>query len=67
MYPVVPGHEIVGEVISIGPKVCTMKIGDNVAVGWVIDACLTCDTCYDGSEHYCEEGPTHTFNSMKRK
>ena len=47
-YPVVPGHEIVGLVTAVGPKVTKYKVGDTVAVGTVVDADLTCAECQAG-------------------
>jgi len=66
MYPIVPGHELIGKVVEIGAKVTRVKIGDNVGVGCIIDSCMECDTCKNGEEVYCEAGGnTHTYNSMK--
>ncbi len=66
IYPMVPGHELVGTVVEVGPKVTKVKVGDNVGVGCIIDSCLACDSCHQGDEQYCEKGGnTHTYNSMK--
>lgn len=43
--PRVGGHEIVGEVVRVGPKVANLKVGDMVGVGWQCDACRECDLC----------------------
>ena len=57
---------MVGTVIEIGPLVKSVKIGDDVAVGCIIDACLRCDMCQQGKENYCKNGgPTHAYNSLK--
>lgn len=56
IYPTVPGHEIVGRVISVGPDVTHHKVGDIVAVGCMVDSCQTCDQCRKGEEQYCREG-----------
>ncbi len=53
VYPLVPGHEIVGKVIAIGRDVTKFKIGDHVAVGTFIDSCMACDQCQKGEEHMC--------------
>lgn len=67
MYPLVPGHEIVGEVKSVGPKVTKFKIGDKVAVGNVIDSCLQCENCQKDQDQYCANGgPTWTYNGRVR-
>ena len=62
-YPVVPGHEIVGTVTSVGYHVTKFKIGDLVAVGCMVDSCRDCEYCQDGLEQYCDDGPILTYNS----
>lgn len=66
MYPMVPGHEIVGEVISIGSAVTKFKAGDLVGVGVMIDSCCSCKNCHNDMEQYCEEGMTGTYNAIER-
>jgi alcohol dehydrogenase (NADP+) len=63
IYPCVPGHEIVGRVVSIGGHVNKFKVGDLAAVGCMVDSCRECDYCKDGLEQYCENGNTGTYNS----
>ena len=66
-YPMVPGHEIVGEVIEIGANVVEVKIGDKVAIGNMTDSCQQCMPCSKGKEQYCANGgPTWTYNSRER-
>jgi uncharacterized zinc-type alcohol dehydrogenase-like protein len=65
-YPVVPGHEIIGRVASVGDKVTKFKVGDMVGVGCMVDSCQHCDACHQGLEQYCEEVPTFTYNSLDR-
>lgn len=62
-YPCVPGHEIVGKVISVGDGVTKFKVGDLAAVGCLVDSCRECEYCKEGLEQYCEEGSTQTYNS----
>lgn len=62
-YPCVPGHEIVGRVTRVGPRVTRFKPGDNVAVGCMVDSCRTCPSCQAGLEQYCQSFPTFTYNS----
>ena len=62
-YPVVPGHEIIGRVVSVGSNVTTVKEGDLVGVGCMVDSCQTCDSCKDDLEQFCEKGATFTYNS----
>jgi uncharacterized zinc-type alcohol dehydrogenase-like protein len=66
VYPIVPGHEIVGRVVSVGPEVTRFKEGDHVAVGCMVDSCQHCAACEQGLEQYCEEIPTYTYNSLDR-
>ena len=63
VYPVVPGHEIVGRVTRVGGSVNRLKAGDPVGVGCMVDACRTCPECQAGLEQYCQHGPTLTYNS----
>ncbi|KAK8717376.1 hypothetical protein V6N13_044647 [Hibiscus sabdariffa] len=53
LYPLVPGHEIVGEVTEVGNKVQKFKVGDRVGVGCVVGSCRSCDSCKDDLENYC--------------
>ncbi|CAA0201917.1 NAD(P)-dependent alcohol dehydrogenase [Tenacibaculum maritimum] len=52
-YPIVPGHEIVGEVVAAGKSVKNVKIGDKVGLGWFAGSCMSCQECMDGSQHLC--------------
>jgi uncharacterized zinc-type alcohol dehydrogenase-like protein len=63
VYPVVPGHEIVGKVTSVGSQVTKFKVGDLAAVGCMVDSCRECESCKNGLEQYCEPGGTYTYNS----
>jgi uncharacterized zinc-type alcohol dehydrogenase-like protein len=67
VYPVVPGHEIVGEVIATGAAATKFKPGDRVAVGCMVDSCLACEQCDDGQEQSCLHGNTATYNSADRQ
>jgi uncharacterized zinc-type alcohol dehydrogenase-like protein len=64
MYPVVPGHEIVGKVTRVGNKVTRYKVGDTVGVGCFVDSCGHCHNCMDNNEQYCENGNSQTYNSL---
>jgi len=55
VYPVVPGHEIVGKVIKVGEGVTKFKAGDVVAVGCLVDSCRSCNNCKKDLEQYCPE------------
>jgi alcohol dehydrogenase (NADP+) len=63
VYPCVPGHEIVGKIVSTGNHVSKFKVGDYAAVGCMVDSCRECQYCKEGLEQYCEEGNTGTYNS----
>lgn len=53
VYPIVPGHEIIGRVIGVGSAVSRFTVGDTVGVGCLVDSCQECDSCHDGHEQYC--------------
>jgi uncharacterized zinc-type alcohol dehydrogenase-like protein len=63
VYPVVPGHEIVGRVTKVGDHVTKFKLGDLAAVGCMVDSCRECDYCSQGLEQYCAPGAILTYNS----
>ena len=67
IYPVVPGHEIVGRVAAVGAEVSGFKVGDLAAVGCMVDSCQTCSNCREGLEQYCENGFTGTYNGADKK
>lgn len=54
-YPIVPGHEIIGEVVATGNAVKNIKVGDKVGVGWFSGSCMSCHECMDGSHHLCSK------------
>ncbi len=66
IYPMVPGHEIVGKVIKVGEHVKKFKAGDLAGVGCLVDSCRECDPCNHGLEQYCEKTATQTYNSKER-
>jgi uncharacterized zinc-type alcohol dehydrogenase-like protein len=66
LYPMVPGHEIVGVVTEIGDAVRKFKVGDRIGVGVFIDSCRKCRNCNSGLEQYCAEGMTGTYNGFER-
>jgi uncharacterized zinc-type alcohol dehydrogenase-like protein len=66
-YPLVPGHEIIGQVRSVGRKVGKFRIGDTVAIGCMIDSCRHCSKCQAGRENLCDEKPTYTYGGVDRK
>jgi uncharacterized zinc-type alcohol dehydrogenase-like protein len=67
MYPVVPGHELRGVVEEVGAKVTKVKVGDNVGIGCLCDACFKCAPCKAGDEQYCQVGGwCHIYNDTKK-
>ena len=62
VYPIVPGHEIVGRVTKVGSAVTRFKPGDLAAVGCLVDSDGTCPQCKDGFEQLCPN-QILTFNS----
>lgn len=55
-YPIVPGHEIVGTVSAVGDSVTRHAVGDRVAIGCMVDACMECRHCESDLEQYCLDG-----------
>ncbi|MFZ9043993.1 MAG: NAD(P)-dependent alcohol dehydrogenase [Candidatus Nanopelagicaceae bacterium] len=66
IFPMVPGHEIVGTVTSLGSSASRFKIGDRIGVGVFIDSCRECKNCLNGLQQYCLEGMTGTYNGYER-
>ncbi|GAB0077482.1 NAD(P)-dependent alcohol dehydrogenase [Pseudomonas sp. CFBP 8772] len=66
VYPLMPGHEIVGRVTGVGSGVEKYKIGDVVGVGCMVDSCRHCAACKSDLEQYCSEGPTMTYATPDR-
>ncbi len=66
IYPMVPGHEIVGKVVKTGNDVKKFKEGDTAGVGVMVDSCRVCKPCNDYMEQYCAEGMTGTYNGYER-
>ena len=65
-FPMVPGHEIVGTVTSIGSAVNKFSVGDLIGVGVFIDSCRECEQCLAGLQNYCANGMTGTYNGFER-
>ncbi len=68
LYPMVPGHEIVGTVKQIGASVTRFKVGDRAAIGCMVDSCRICPSCRAGEEQYCDNFATvFTYNSKDKQ
>ena len=66
IFPMVPGHEIVGRVTAVGEQVTKFKAGDLAAVGCIVDSCRHCDNCQEGLEQYCLNGNSQTYNGLEQ-
>ena len=66
IFPMVPGHEIVGRVSAVGGEAGKFKVGDTVGVGCFVDSCRECPQCISGLEQYCDVGMVGTYNARER-
>lgn len=66
VFPIVPGHEIVGHVSAVGSDVSRFSVGQRVGVGVYVDSCRQCDNCRAGESNYCLEGAVETFAGLER-
>ncbi len=64
IYPMVPGHEIVGRITAVGDAVSKFKVGDLAGIGCIVDSCRTCNSCKNNEEQFCEAGMVGTYNSI---
>lgn len=62
VFPMVPGHEIVGIVKAVGSNVTGFSEGQRVGVGCLVDSCQSCHNCTHDDEQYCSGGPVFTYN-----
>ena len=62
LWPIVPGHEIIGRVAAIGAEVTRFALGETVGVGCMIDSCKHCAACDADEEQFCENGFLLTYN-----
>src|SRR5687768_18130278 len=67
VYPLVPGHEIVGRVVKVGGEVSRFKEGKLAAVGCLVDSCRHCTSCGEGLEQYCENGFTGSYGGGEKE
>ena len=65
LFPMVPGHEIIGTVARVGSEVTTFKVGDRAGVGCFVDSCRTCGPCREGLEQYCN-GTLWTYSGQDK-
>jgi uncharacterized zinc-type alcohol dehydrogenase-like protein len=66
IYPMVPGHEIVGHITQVGASATRFKVGDLAGVGCFVDSCRVCASCREGVEQYCENHLVATYNGTEK-
>ncbi len=66
IFPMVPGHEIVGRISKVGADATHFKAGDLAGVGCFVDSCRACQSCKEGLEQYCEKGMVPTYNGYEK-
>jgi uncharacterized zinc-type alcohol dehydrogenase-like protein len=66
VFPMVPGHEIVGRVVAVGSAVKKFKVGDFAGVGCMVDSCRTCESCKQDLEQYCLTHTSFTYNGTEQ-
>ncbi|MHB8379293.1 MAG: NAD(P)-dependent alcohol dehydrogenase [Acidimicrobiales bacterium] len=66
IFPMVPGHEIVGVVTDAGSEATNFKVGDRIGVGTFVDSCRECEYCGRGEQQYCVTSDTPTYNGYER-
>ncbi len=67
IYPMVPGHEIIGRITGVGDEVKNFKVGELAGVGCFVDSCRTCPSCLANEEQYCDNGMTATYNGRDKE
>jgi uncharacterized zinc-type alcohol dehydrogenase-like protein len=66
IFPMVPGHEIVGRIAAVGSAVKKFRQGDRAAVGVMVDSCRECEECRNGQEQFCSVSPVLTYNNLDK-
>ncbi len=66
IFPMVPGHEIVGRITKVGTDVKKFKVGELAGVGCLVDSCRHCENCKEGLEQYCLNGNSPTYNGYEQ-
>lgn len=54
-FPVVPGHQVVGRIVSMGSEVSGFEVGERVGVAWIYSSCGTCSYCREGNDNLCSQ------------
>jgi uncharacterized zinc-type alcohol dehydrogenase-like protein len=66
IFPMVPGHEIVGRIVKVGDHVTKFQVGQLAGTGCMVDSCRVCDSCKQGLEQYCIPGSSQTYNGLEQ-
>ncbi|RXK85732.1 NAD(P)-dependent alcohol dehydrogenase [Filimonas effusa] len=66
IFPLIPGHEIVGRITAVGPHVKKFKTGDRAGIGTIVDSCRQCYDCQSGHEQFCSVSPVQTYNNLDK-
>src|ERR1700748_2826050 len=66
IFPMVPGHEIVGRVVKVGDHVKKFNVGDLAGTGCMVDSCRVCENCKQDLEQYCLNGSSQTYNGLEQ-
>ena len=66
VFPMVPGHEVVGRIVEKGAKVSQFSLNDAVGVGCFVDSCRSCSSCSKGLEQYCSGHVSFTYNGTEQ-
>ena len=66
LFPMVPGHEIIGVVTALGARASRFQVGERIGVGVFVDSCRICENCRSGLQQYCSAGMTPTYNGYER-
>jgi uncharacterized zinc-type alcohol dehydrogenase-like protein len=67
IFPMVPGHEIVGKITKVGDHVTKFKVGETAGIGCFVDSCRHCPSCLAGLEQYCDFGMVGTYNGRDKQ
>src|ERR1700748_2205400 len=67
IFPMVPGHEIVGKITRVGNQVTKFKVGETAGIGCFVDSCRECLSCKAGLEQYCDKGMIGTYNNRDKE
>jgi len=54
-YPIIPGHQIIGNIVETGKNVTRLHVGDRVGIGWIFAACGKCSFCIKGDDNLCAQ------------